>query len=300
MDINITEKIIENLKKNRDPYPNWSLKDYYVERHKFDYLANDVIFSEDIEICSEVIQGIPVEYLKINNGEELIFFIHGGGFTSGSVLSRREMIGSLTIAAKINSISVDYSLAPEKPFPSGLMDCVAVYNRLLKSGHLAKNIYIFGESAGGSLALSLIHYLIKNEIELPATVSLFSPITDLSVSKQSIESRSKHEILLPNNILEEIKEVYCYGEDLKNPYISPIFGDFKGFPPVMINVGTEEMFYEDSINLYKKLKNKNVNVKLKIWEGMFHCFLIMPIPESFEAYNEIAKFINESRAKKND
>lgn len=288
-----TWQMIEDMRKNREEYTDWKNRNYPEERHVFDKQALKVPCPEGMEFRQDVIADVSVEWMMINESRNLIFFVHGGGFVSGSVLSRRVAFARIAEKAGMNGISVDYSLAPEKPYPYGLLDCVRVYENLLKKGYESTKIHFFGESVGASLCLSIIHYLKDHNIDLPASVCVFSPVVDISIHLNERKERSRREIMLPLNMYEEIQNCYCQGQNWKNPYLSPIYGDMTGFPKILVQVGTEEMLLEDAEELWKKSIQAGVDCRLKVWDGLFHSFLVFPLPESEIAYAETAEFFKE-------
>ena len=287
-------KLIKQLREQRNPYPDWERKNYEKERHAFDKFAIDLNYPKTISIHEECVGGVRCEWIKKQDAEKLIIFIHGGGFTSGSALARREAFVGICLAANMSGISIDYPLAPEHPYPEGLIGCVNVYKGLLELKYQPEQLHIFGESAGATLALAAALYLKAEDIHLPKSICVFSPVAEIASDTKRLSKRMQSEILLPLNLFEEIKAVYCNENDLRDPCLSPIYGDFYGFPPVMIQVGSEEMLLEDSYLLRDRLEEADVKCTFHKWEGLFHSFLIMPLPESQMVYQEIGIFLKDT------
>jgi len=174
-------------------------------------------------------------------------------------------------------LSFNYRLAPEHPAPAALEDTLNVWNHLMHLGYNAKNITVCGDSAGGNLALALGLKLKEEEQPLPRSFVLFSPWTDLTLTSSSNTKNAKPDPILTMEYLKSARKAYdpkgIFEETVyKNPYVSPLFGDYKDFSPVYIQVGSNEILLDDSTNLYEKLSKQHVPVKIDIYEGMWHVF----------------------------
>lgn len=224
--------------------------------------------------------------------DKIVLFLHGGGFASGSIASRRYLVTTALKYAELNGISITYTQYPEGQHPQGLLDCVSAYTQLLKRGFDANNIYLLGESAGAAMCLSMTLYLKDHAIDLPGRICLFSPPTNLAEEYLSRRSRAQTDPIVPANFNSSIR--YFETSDKRSPYVSPIYGDFVGFPPLYINVGTDEVLFDDSVSLYKKCLQAGTDVHLKIWEGLFHVFPLVPSPESEEALKLAGRFLSGS------
>ncbi len=243
----------------------------------------------EIEMIKNQLTSGEFYHFKGNkNPDNIILFIHGGGFAVGSVESRRKMFMDILKESKMDAYSVDYGQWPEAKHPQGLNDSINAYKYLLEQGYKAENICLFGESAGAMLALTTTLYLKDNGFALPAKISVFSPVAGQEIDLPSHTLRDKRD---PMIIFEEVVPYYV-GSDFSSPYVSPIFGDYKGFPPLFIHVGTEEVLYDDAIEIYKKCVEAGVTVTLREWEGLFHVFPLFPSPESVMAVKEIANYFS--------
>ncbi|WP_413374598.1 alpha/beta hydrolase [Alkalihalobacillus sp. 1P02AB] len=286
--------MIKKLRSAREMYPDLSKRDYKDLTEKLLEMVKGIPLHPGTEISSYMVNDIPVEKLHINDHfDKIIFYIHGGAFVLGSPEGGRFMASHIAALIKANVVSVDYRLAEKHPFPAALDDCVACYKDLLSKGVDPKNIVFLGESAGGNLALSTALFLKQNDIPLPAGICSLSPAVDLSFSLPSYKERINREIIINANADEEVKMHYVRGADPTNPLISPLFGEFTGFPPVSIHVGTEEMLFDDSVLLAEKLEAQGIDVSLRTWEEMFHAFQMVALPESFQSLEEIAEFYNQ-------
>ena len=191
-------------------------------------------------------------------------------------------------------LTPDYRVAPEHPFPAALEDAIASYQWLLDAGYFGEQIILAGDSAGGGLAMALCMYLKDHNKPMPRGIVAMSPWTDLTASGESYETNFTKDVLF-GNTRESLIYVndYAIGQNKTDPYISPLFGSFQGFPPMLIQVGSTEMLLSDSVEVAAKAREQGVKVRLSIYEGMFHVFQMcyQNIPESKKAWAEVGKFI---------
>jgi acetyl esterase/lipase len=247
---------------------------------------------KDIEIGK--IKGQLIEAENMSPGR-IILYLHGGTYCTGSVKSYRILARKLAEVCSSELLIINYRLAPENPYPGALEDSVAAYRWLLENGYESNKIFIMGDSAGGGLALSTGLKIKDQALEMPAGFICMSPWTDLTLSGKSFFERAKRDPLLNPKVIRKCAKLYYGNHDPKGCFVSPLFGDFTGFPPVMIQVGTEEILYDDSIRLFEKLKESKVSVELEIWKKMFHVwqFFYLVMPESREAVGKIGDFIKK-------
>ncbi len=165
------------------------------------------------------------------------------------------------------------------------------WDYLMLLGYGARDVIVAGDSAGGNLALTLVLKLKEQERLLPRGLVLMSPWTDLTSSGKSHVNKAEVDPVLNAEYLERMISSYAGQEDLANPLISPLFGDFKGFPPVYIQVGDNEVLLSDSVLLHKKLVQANVSAKIDIFKGMWHVFQMSPLKAAYDAMEKNAEFI---------
>ena len=238
-----------------------------------------------------------MEFLEapVPDTSKVILQLHGGGYIGAMRNAYRTFAGLYCeVGRGISVLTIDYRVAPEHPYPAALEDAVASYQWLLNQGYDASQIIVAGDSAGGGLAMALCMYLKNHEIALPCGIIAMSPWTDLTASGDSYEENYDKDPLFGNTRDSLIyNRDYVGMNDVTNPYISPMFGDFTGFPPMLIQVGSFEMLLSDSKSVAAKAKETGVKVRLSIYEGMFHIFqmAMLMIPESKRAWVEIGKFI---------
>lgn len=225
----------------------------------------------------------------------VILQLHGGGYI-GPMKNIYRSFGVLYAKALGygSVLTIDYRVAPEYPFPAALLDAYEAYLWLLER-YDARQIILAGDSAGGGLSLALCHYLKKKKESLPKGIICMSPWTDLTLSGESYKTnygkdplfgRTEDSMLFNHDYIGE--------EDPENPLISPVFGDFTGFPPILIQVGSYEMLLSDSLSVEEKAKKAGVRVRCTVYEGMFHEFQMSRgmLPESREAWREIREYLD--------
>ena len=212
-----------------------------------------------------------------------MLFIHGGGYSRGSAHGHSPFISRLAARLNLKTRAIDYRLAPEHPFPAGLDDCEAAY-RALRDG-LEGPLVLAGDSAGGGLALALTTRLKTQGTALPDALVLYSPWCDLTNSGESRTTKSDADPMLKGHWLPVGAQYYAPGEDLTRPEISPLFADFDGFPPTLIQVGSDEVLLDDSTQLERRMTEAGVDVTCEIWDGMWHDFpMFQPLlPEGRKA-----------------
>ena len=191
----------------------------------------------------------------------------------------------------------DYRLAPEHPYPAAAEDAMKAWNYLMLLGYGARDVIITGDSAGGNLALSLVLKIKEQERLLPRGIVLMSPWTDLTGEGKTFQTKAELDPVLDKEYIDRMTRAYAPDRDLTDPYISPLFGDFRGFPPMLIQVGSIEMLLSDSVSVAAKAREQGVKVRLSVYEGMFHVFQMayLNIPESKKAWAEAGKFIDVLR-----
>lgn len=240
------------------------------------------------------IGGLDAEWVRVDRKhmkKYIILYCHGGGFFTGSLKYARTITAKLAMSTSFDVLSFDYRLAPEFPYPAALHDAMQVWDYLMNYGYGARDIILIGDSAGGNLALAMTLRLKEQERMLPRGMVLFSPWTDMTLGGRSHETRNDKDPILDEAYLKEAISAYAKGEELTDPYISPLFGDFTGFPPTYIQVGSNEVLLSDSMELHRRMVRQNSLCKLDIFKGMWHVFQMSPFKPAYEAMDQAAEFI---------
>ncbi len=235
--------------------------------------------------------------LKENpNTDKIILQLHGGGYIGAMRNAYRMFAGLYNEVSKgMSVLTIDYRVAPEHPYPAALEDAVAAYRWLLEQGWFSDQIILAGDSAGGGLAMALCHYIKDHGMQMPCGIVAMSPWTDLTASGESYDSNYERDPLFGKTRDSLIyNKDYVGDHDPMDAYISPLFGDFRGFPPMLIQVGSYEMLLSDSTSVAAKVREQGGKVRISVYDGMFHIFQMaaLMLPESKRAWVEIGKFID--------
>lgn len=264
------------------------------------HLQLEVIQMENfiMELLKKNRSGLPDNEADEEKGTEgIILQLHGGGYYGKLHNTYRDMAGLYNeISNGMDVLSIDYRVAPEHPFPAALEDAVAAYQWILEQGYSSDRLFVAGDSAGGGLTLALCLYLRDHGIRLPAGIVTMSAWTDLTKSGESYEENFDIDPIFGGTKDSLVyNDGYYKGEDPENPYISPINGDYSGFPPMLMQVGEYEMLLSDTLEVAKKAREKGVLVKEHVYTGMFHVFQmgLLLYPEAKEAWVEVGRFIRK-------
>ena len=228
-------------------------------------------------------------------GEKRLLYLHGGGYVIGSVQSHLDVVARLSCAAAARTLSVDYRLAPEHPFPAAVEDAVGAYRWWIRNGADPQKTVIAGDSAGAGLAVALLVALRDGGDPLPAGAVCFSPWVDLEGLGESMVRNAATD---PNINLEELLLVagfYLAGGDPRAPLAAPLYADLRGLPPLLIQVSSAETLLDDSLRLARRARLAGVDVRLEVWDGMVHAWAVLAalLPEGRDAIERAAAFIHE-------
>ncbi|MDO5417617.1 MAG: alpha/beta hydrolase [Lachnospiraceae bacterium] len=226
----------------------------------------------------------------------VILQLHGGGYIGPMKnIYRKFAVRYSKRSLGGDVLTIDYRVAPEHPFPAALEDAAEAYHWLLEEKHYQPSqIVVAGDSAGGGLALALVMYLRDKREPLPAGLILMSPWADLTCSGESYETNYENDPLFGKTRESMLyHSSYIGEEDPENPYISPVFGDYHGLPPMLFQVGSCEMLLSDSLRAAGKAREAGVRLRLSEYEGMFHVFQMSLdlFPESRDAWDEVEMFL---------
>lgn len=263
-------------------------------RQSQDYIGALLGTAKEISYSEFQIEGMKAEWVSVNRAHMkkfVILYCHGGGYSTGSCVYARTLTTKLAMSTSMDVLCFDYRLAPEHPYPAAIEDAVKVWNYLMLLGYGARDVIVAGDSAGGNLALALVRTLKEEGRLLPRGLVLMSPWTDLTCSGKSHETKAEVDPVLNEEYLERMRKAYAGEQDMTDPKISPIFGEFKGFPPTYIQVGDNEVLYSDGARLHRRMLAAKVSVKMDHFEGMWHVFQMSPFKKATEAMNKIAEFI---------
>jgi acetyl esterase/lipase len=244
-------------------------------RKRLDEVGSVWPVADDIKVSGVDVDGVPGEWSIAPGSDEsrVLMFLHGGGYCSGSIVSHRRMVTEAGRAAGVRTLAIGYRLAPEHPFPAAFDDALVAWRFLRRQGIAATRIAIGGDSAGGGLTTALINRLRASGEEQPACAWLASPWVDLTMSGSTMASKDSVDPLIHKPYLEELASAYLPAAlDRKDPRVSPLFADLRGFPPVLVQVGSDETLLDDAVRFAAAAGAANVAMTLEIWPHMIHAW----------------------------
>lgn len=251
----------------------------------------------DIKILPVTIGELPAEWILTSQTKKnkVILYFHGGGYVSGTCNSHRMHVAKFVKGSKVGALLFEYRLAPEHTFPAALEDALAAYHWLLSQDISPSSVVFVGDSAGGGLCLATLLALRDQSIQLPTAAAVLSPVTDFTCTGESYKTNLK-KCLAPEGSTLAFAKHYAGNNDLSLPYISPLFGDLQGLPPLLIYAGGDETLRDDSIRFANKAEKAGVDVRLEIGKGLFHCYPVCAplFPEATQAMSEIGQFIKKA------
>ena len=239
-----------------------------------DYDARGLAFGlpSDVKVEPLSANGVKAEWTSTPGADasKVILFLHGGGYVIGSLDSHRHLVAECGRTAGMRTLAIDYRMAPEHPFPAAVEDTVAAYRFLLSSGVAAGKICIAGDSAGGGLVVGGILAIRDAGLPLPACAWCISPWVDMEARGESFTDRAATDPTVQAPTIRFMAETYLAGADPRSAHAAPHYGDLRGLPPMMIQVGACETLLDDSIQLARAAGIADVAVDLQIWPEMIH------------------------------
>ncbi len=241
--------------------------------------------------------GVPAEWVSAGcaSADRAVLYLHGGAYSAGSPASHRGLAGRLSAAAGARVLVADYRLAPENPYPAAVEDATAAYRWLLAQGVGPARTAIAGDSAGGGLTLATLAALRDAGDPLPAAGVCISPWVDLEMRGESMTTRAKLDPMVGREGLLEAAAMYLAGADARTPLAAPLHADLRGLPPLLIQVGTSETLYDDSIRTEERARAAGVDATLQVWEEMVHVWQLFAamLPEGQQAIEAIGEYLRE-------
>ena len=283
-------------------YPNLNNSACYSEFLKYRN-RTDTRFAQNYKklympytVKNDTIDGVKVTWVTTPNTtieDRVIIYLHWGRFMYGNSYAMAPGIVPIADTSNIKAVSVDYRLVPEHPYPAAIEDIRKVYNWLLENGYRNENIAFYGDSSGGNLAMATTLMLKDEGLPLPGAVAVASPPLDLSKVSDSFYTLSNVDPITSFSGNDKAYGVYVGKENLTNPYISPMYGNYTGFPPLYIQVGERELYLSGCSQTALKAYHAGVPVVFNVWDAMWHIFSTNDpqLPESRQANRDAAEFI---------
>lgn len=234
---------------------------------------------------------------KSSSPSRLILYFHGGGYISGSPETHRALVAKLATVSEASAFSVQYRLAPECAFPAAVRDGLDAYRQLIARGLPPSSIVLAGNGSGGGLAFSVLLAIRNAGIAMPAGCLAMSPWADMTLSGWSVMQNAKNDTALSWEILFVSARHYLKKAPPADPYASPVFANFKDFPPIMVHAGSLEMLRDDASRLGDRAAEAGVPVSVEIYDGMQHCFQANShVPEARVSLQRLGQFVRQRTA----
>lgn len=259
--------------------------------------TDNIPMPEGVSIEAVDANGVPAEWTDADGvGQNAaIVYLHGGGYTMGSLNSHRGLVANLSRATGARALSVDYGLAPENPFPKAVEDAVRAVQYVHAQGIAPNRVVVAGDSAGGGLAAATLIALRDRGIGQAAAGVLISPWLDLTNSGATMKSHAAADPMVSDELLEKCSAAYLKGQDAKNPLASPLFADLADLPPLLVHVGTAEVLLDDARRFTEAARKAGVDITLEEWDEMIHVWHTFAgmLPEAQQAIDQIGAFVKD-------
>lgn len=277
------------------PPPTWPER-----RVQIDTLGAAAPLPDGVKVETLNLGGVPAERVTPKNADasRAIFWLHGGGYCIGGCASHRGWAARMAEAAGATAYTVDYRLAPEHPYPAAVDDALAAWRGFLAAGHDPKRTVIGGDSAGGGLAVAAAVAARDAGLALPAGLHLVSPWANLTNKSPAYAAKGETDFIITQAGIDDFAANYLLGGlDPNAPLASPVFADLSDLPPMLIQVGSEEVLMGDSVLLAERAGFAEVDVTLRIWPGMVHIWpFFAQLSASAKATAESAAWIRARAA----
>lgn len=224
---------------------------------------------------------------------DVLLYLHGGGYNFGSMANYRELGSRLALSCESRVLLPEYRLSPEHPYPAAVDDALMCYRWLLDRDVSPGRLAVAGDSAGGGLTLALLLKLKDAGLPLPSAAVCISPWADLDCRGETYDRLAVADPMLKRDVLEACAERYAAGRDVRDCFLSPVHGDYAGLPPLLIQVGADEILLGDSQRVHQLAQAAGVDVTLEVLPGLWHVVHVFAtiVPEAREAIADIGRFV---------
>ena len=256
--------------------------------------------SEQVTIAGVNCYILTPDNMPEQNRNRLLVHVHGGGyvFAPGEAAAREAIL--MAGFGKFKVVSIDYRMPPDFPYPAAMDDAMAVWKEVVKSND-PKKMAIFGTSTGGGMTLAMVLRAKAEGLPLPGATAPGTPWSDMTKTGDTYFTNEKVDNILVSNDgwLGDAAKLYANGHDLKDPQLSPIYGDFAGFPPTILTSGTRDLFLSNTVRTHRKLRQAGVISDLHVFEGQSHAQYAgdPDAPETKEHFGELTAFFDKYLAK---
>jgi acetyl esterase/lipase len=265
-------------------------------RESFDNEMAAVPLAPNCTVESFDLAGLPVEKITPRGApsDKVLLYLHGGGHIFGSIKSHRHFVSRLAVAANVTAFHIDYRLAPEHPYPAAVEDALKAYQHILGLGISPEDLIVGGESAGGNLAAALLLTVKETRLPQPGGLYLLSPWLDMTTTAESYERVGARDPMITRAGIIGVAAAYLGGQK-DNPIASPVRADPSGLPPMLIQVGSEEVLLSDSLTFASNAAMTGIDVKLHVGAGMPHAWPLFHfyLPSALEAIDEAGEWMRQ-------
>lgn len=272
-----------------------SIEELNKQRVEIERFSKLVAPSGQVSIKDFEVDGMACELVTPtpHRGGKVIMYCHGGGYTCGGLGYARILAAKMAIHTGLEVVTFEYRLAPEHPYPAAIEDGMKLWNYLMHKGYGAGDIILSGDSAGGNLALEMCIRLKGEGRFLPKALVLYSPWTDMRAILPSYKNYADKDPMLTYNYVASVRNAYAGSDaNYELPEYSPVLADLTGFPPTLVQVGSNEILRSDSELLAKNMIKAGTFAKLEVYQGGFHVFQQLPLPRATHAIENAAQFID--------
>jgi acetyl esterase/lipase len=254
-----------------------------------------------VTMTSSTMGGVHVYILKsdvipVEHRNKVLIQVHGGCYVLSPGEAGTKEAVMMAGFGHYEVIAVDYRMPPEAYFPAALDDAMSVYQAVLKTTQ-PKNIGVLGTSAGGALVLEMMLKAKQLGLPMPGAIAPSTPMSDVTKVGDSFYTNEMVDNVLvsPDGFCDAATKVYAHGHDLRDPLLSPVYGDMSGFPPAILTTGTRDLLLSNTVRVHRKLRAAGVEAQLEVFEGESHAQFGRDdrLPEASEAYGEIAQFFSQ-------
>lgn len=265
------------------------------QRQLFAEMMSALPLHADVRTQDAALAGIPVVAITIEGvpASGTVLYFHGGAFAIGTAALSAGLASALARRSATRVVSVDYALAPERPYPAAVSDAVVAYQALLDAGTAASDIVLAGESAGGGLVIEAMLVILAQGLPRPAALYLVSPWADMTLSGTSMATKAGDDpSVTPAGLARRARD-YIGEHDPGDGAISPVFADLSGLPPLLIQVGGNEVLLDDATRLAARAAASGVQTALEVTPDVPHVFVSFTgiLDEADEALNRAGDFI---------
>jgi monoterpene epsilon-lactone hydrolase len=252
-----------------------------------------------VQVEATCVGGRPAEWVRAAVGatQKVVLYLHGGGFYMSSPIEHRELTWRLSRACSRAVLAIDYRKAPDHQFPAWVDDAVAAYHHLLQRGHAPQDIVVSGDSAGGNIALALVHRIRREGLAMPEALVLFSPWADLLCEAASFRTNRLRDSMFDADAVRALGRYLTRGCDARDPEVSPAYADFRGFPRMLVLAGSTEVFLDDARNVVRRARQAGVAAELYVFRHMPHVFPMFAayVPRAKAAFDLVREFVADEQ-----